>query len=68
MYALYWRLLKENHTTSFKISTQKSFSVGLNFLYGINYIFHITLSFVAFCGELTSHLNTILFSLQNSEM
>ena len=68
MCALYWRLLKENHTISFKVSTQKPFSAGLNFLFGIKYVFQITLSFVVLRGELTSHLNTVLFSLKNSEI
>ena len=62
------KIIKREPYYVFKVSTQKSFSAGLNFLFGIKYVFQITLSFVVLCGELISHLNTILFSLKNSEI
>lgn len=69
MYALYWRLLKEKHTVSFKVSTQKLFYKAELFT-GIEHVFQITLSF---CGvmwrtdQALSDLNMTLFSLENSD-
>lgn len=55
MYDPYWRLLKENHTISFKVSTDKPLSVGLTFLVGINYVFQINYIFGVLCRELTKY-------------